>query len=240
MSALAKANSIWRVPLILIFTALMAALSVVLSFSTNAFRRQDLCTRTWGSFILRVSRVRVDVRGLEKLDSAQAYVFAANHLSMFDIWALLACLPYSVRFVAKASLFQWPLLGWHLRQSGNIRVDRHHPRRTIRAFEEAGEKIRSGVSFVVFPEGMRTWGEEIAPFKRGSFVLARHAGAPIVPITIIGSHLLLQRGSILINPGCMEVIIHSPIPYEDFKELELQSLASRVRSTIVESYREAP
>ncbi len=240
MSALARANSIWRVPLILIFTALMATLSVVLSFSSDAVRRQDWCARTWSRFILGVSRVRVEVRGLEALDSTQAYVFAANHLSMFDIWALLAWLPYSVRFVAKASLFQWPLLGWHLLQSGNIRVDRHHPRRTIRAFVEAGKRIRTGVSFVVFPEGMRTWGEEIAPFKRGSFVLARHAGAPIVPITIIGSHLLLQRGSILINPGYMEVIIHSPIPYEDFKELELQSLASCVRSTIVESYREVP
>ena len=241
MSALARVNSIWRVPVILIFTALMATLSVVLSFSSaDAVRQQDWCARTWSRFILRVSRVRVDVRGLETLDQTQAYVFAANHLSMFDIWALLACLPFSVRFVAKASLFRWPLLGWHLRQSGNIRVDRHHPRRTIRAFQEAGKGIRAGVSFVVFPEGMRTWGAEVAPFKRGSFVLARHAGAPIVPITIIGSHLLLQRGSILINPGCMKVIIHPTIPYEDFREQELQALAGRVRSTIVESYQEAP
>ena len=240
MSALARANSIWRVPLILTFTALMATLSVVLSFSSDAVRRQDWCARTWSRFILWVSRVRVDVRGLKALDTTRAYVFAANHLSMFDIWVLLACLPFSVRFVAKASLFQWPLLGWHLRQSGNIRVDRHHPRRTIRAFHGAGGKIRAGVSFVVFPEGMRTRGEKVAPFKRGSFVLARHAGAPIVPITIIGSHLLLQRGSIVINPGWMEVVVHPPIPYEDFREQELQALARRVRSTIVESYREAP
>ena len=239
MSALAKANSVWRVPLILIFTALMASLSVLLSLSKNAAKRQDWCARIWSRFILWVSRVRLEVEGLEKLDSNQGYVFTANHLSMFDIWALFAALPPSVRFVAKASLFQWPLLGWHLRRSGNIRVDRHHPRRTIRAFQEAGEKIGLGLSFVVFPEGMRTRGKEVAPFKRGSFVLARYAVAPIVPITIIASHLVLPRGSVFIKPGRMKLIVHSIIPYEEFKDEKLATLANRVRSTIVESYREA-
>jgi 1-acyl-sn-glycerol-3-phosphate acyltransferase len=188
--------------------------------------------------ILRISRVQVQVRGLEKLDPGGAYVFAANHLSMFDIFAFLGCLPFDFRFVAKASLFHWPFLGWHLKRAGYIRVDRLHPRQTLRAFRTAGSQIRSGVSMVIFPEGMRTWGKGVAPFKRGSFLLARQTGASIVPVTIVGSHRRLPRGSVLIQPGKMEMIIHESIPRGRYRNLKLDALARQVRRTIVESYQQ--
>ena len=110
-------------------------------------------------------------------------------------------LPFDLRFVAKASLFYWPFVGWHLKRAGYIRVDRRRPRQTLRAFSAAGNQMRSGISMVIFPEGMRTWGKKVAPFKRGSFLLARQTGAPIVPVTIVGSHRRLPRGSVLIQPG---------------------------------------
>ena len=238
MSALACVNAIWRVPLILTLTAVMASLSLILSVADEGGKRQSGCARYWSRMILRISRVDVRVRGLEKLDPGGAYLFAANHLSMFDVFAILGCLPFDFRFVAKASLFRWPFVGWHLKRAGYIRVDRHHPRQTLRAFRAAGKQIRSGVSMVIFPEGMRTWGKKVAPFKRGSFLLARQTGAPIVPVTIVGSHRRLPRGSVLIQPGNMEMIIHEPIPKDRYRKLKLDALARQVRRTIVESYRQ--
>lgn len=237
MSLLAKVNAFWRAPAVILLTGGMATLSVIFSIFDGTGRLQHWCAQSWSRLILRVSRVKVNIRGLEQLDHSKAYIFASNHLSMFDIWAFLACLPFQFRFVAKASLFHWPFLGWHLKRSGNIPVDRHNPRQAVRGLQAAGEKTRSGISFVVFPEGMRTWGEAVLPFKKGSFVLARHARVPIVPVTIIGSHRLLARGSAMIYPGTMEMIVHPPIEYRDYKDLDLDALAELVRKMIVEDYR---
>lgn len=238
MSALACVNAIWRVPLILSLTAVMATLGLILSLGDGGGKRQSSCARLWSRMVLGISRVQVRVRGLEKLDPAGAYLFAANHLSMFDIFAFMGRLPFDFRFVAKASLFQWPFVGWHLKRAGYIRVDRRHPRQTLRAFRAAGDQIRSGASVVIFPEGTRTWGKAVAPFKRGSFLLARQTGAAIVPVTIVGSHRRLPRGSLLIQPGKMEIIIHEPIEKESYRHLKLDALSRQVRGTIVESYRQ--
>ncbi|MEE8349869.1 MAG: lysophospholipid acyltransferase family protein [Acidobacteriota bacterium] len=241
MSSLAKINGIWRDPLIVTWTAVMAVLSVSLSLFDKDGRRQHWCARTWSRFILWVSRVQVEVSGLDRLDPTRGYLFAANHLSMFDHWAFLACLPFQFRFVAKASLFRLPFLGWHLRRSGNIAVDRHQHRKTLRVFRAAAKKMEeSGLSFVVYPEGARTWGDEVLPFKRGSLLLARYASAPIVPVTLIGAHRRLARGSILIVPGKMQMIIHPPIEFDQYQDVKSETLTDTVRQTIVESYHQVP
>jgi len=238
MSVLARVNVIWRVPLIVLLTIFMGTLSVICSLFDGTGRLQHACAVAWSRMILGIARARVEVTGLEKLTLGRAYIFAANHLSMFDIWVFLAYLPFQFRFVAKESLFRWPFLGWHLKRSGNISIDRRNPRQALYSFEAAGQKIRSGISIVIFPEGMRTWGDTVAPFKRGSFLLPQKAGAPIVPVTIIGSHRLLARGSVMIRPGAIEVRIHDPIEYDEYRNLDLQTLAESVHQTILKSYRQ--
>jgi len=238
MSVLAKVNVIWRVPLIVFLTVFMGTISVFCSLFDGTGRLQHACAVAWSRMILRIARARVHVTGLEKLTPGRAYIFAANHLSMFDIWVFLAYLPFQFRFVAKESLFRWPFLGWHLKRSGNISIDRRNPRQALQSFEAAGKKIASAISIVIFPEGMRTWGDTVAPFKRGSFLLAQKAGAPIAPVTIIGSHRLLARGSVMIRPGTIEVRIHDPIEYDEYRNLDLQTLAESVRQTILKSYRQ--
>jgi 1-acyl-sn-glycerol-3-phosphate acyltransferase len=236
LSVLSTVNVIWRVPLIILLTVFMGTVSVFCSLFDGTGRLQHLCAVAWSRMILLIARARVQVSGLDKLTAGRAYIFAANHLSMFDIWVFLAYLPFQFRFVAKESLFRWPFLGWHLKRSGNISVDRRNPRQTLLSFQAAGKKIASGISIVIFPEGMRTWGDTVAPFKRGSFLLAQKAGAAIVPVTIIGSHRLLARGSAMIRPGAIEVRIHDPIEYDEYRNLDLQTLAESVRQTILKSY----
>ncbi len=240
MSLAHRVNSFWRVPLILLATAFLATLSVFFSVLDGTGRLQHGCARAWARFIFFVSRVKLTVRGVERLEPGRGYVFMANHLSMFDHWGFLARLPQQFRFAAKASLFKIPFLGWHLRRAGNVAVDRHHPRRTLRDFRTIGDKIRSGVSLVIYPEGGRTWGDGMAPFKRGAFVLAREAEAPIVPVTIIGAHRRLARGSVVLHPGEMEMIIHSPIEFECYKDLDLNDLSDLVRNIIEKDYRQVP
>ncbi len=221
-------------------TAVLATLSVFSSLFDSTGRTQHWWARLWGRFIIFVSRVKVEVSGLEHIERHRGYVFMVNHLSMFDHWAFLAELPLQFRFAAKASLFKIPFLGWHLQRSGSIAVDRYHPRETIRRFREIGDKIRSGLSVVIYPEGARTWGDAMAPFKRASFMLAKHARAPIVPVTIIGAHRRLERGSFIIQPGEMELIFHPVVEFEDYKGIKLDALSNMIREIIQSRYRQVP
>ena len=240
MSLLAKANSIWRVPLILLWTAVMASLSVVSSLFDGTGTTQHGCARIWGRFIVAVSRVRVEVRGLERVEDGRGYLLAANHLSMFDHWALLSCLPFQFRFVSKESLFRVPFLGWHLRRSGTIPVARNNPRRTLRSFRKAAKLLKGGLSYVIYPEGGRSWGEGVDAFKSGSLLLARYGEAPILPVTIIGAHRRLLRGSMLIYPGSMELIFHPPLEFEEYKDMDSDEVANSVRRIISASYHQVP
>lgn len=237
MPVLPMINSVWRVPVIVFATGVLASLSVAGSLFDGTGRFQHSCARNWGRFICWVSRVKVDVQGAHRLDSQGGYVFTANHLSMFDHWAFLSKLPFQFRFAAKASLFKIPFLGWHLRRAGNLLVDRSNHRLTVRAFKESADRIRRGISFVIYPEGGRTLGE-MAPFKRGSFLLPFHAEAPIVPVTILGAHKRLKRGSVLLRPGKMHLIIHPPIFPDQYRSMTLSALAEHVQGIIAAAYRE--
>jgi 1-acyl-sn-glycerol-3-phosphate acyltransferase len=228
------------VPVILAMTGFLSTLSVLFSLIDGSGRLQHWCAQNWAHFIFFVSRVSARVHGIENIENGRGYVFVANHLSMFDHWLFLKYLPIQFRFAAKSSLFKIPFLGWHLRRSGNLPVIFTNPRETLRAYKRVEKKIRSGISFVIYPEGERTFDGVTLPFKRGAFLLAKHAEAPIVPVTIIGAHLRLKRGSMVIRPGKIEFLIHPPIEYEEYNSWNLEKLAKTTRKTILERYRLEP
>ena len=233
---LPRINAIWRVPLIILVTGILSSISVFFSLVDGTGRLQHRCAHIWASFIFWVSRVEIAVEGIENIDPERGYVFVANHLSMFDHWAFLYCLPLQFRFVAKSSLFKIPFLGWHLRRSGNIQVHFDNTRKTIRNYRKVTEKVASGLSLVIYPEGMRTYDGVTVEFKRGAFLLPKEAQAPIVPVTLIGAHRRLKRGSMVIYPGKIRMIIHKPIEYETFQDWKLRELADKVRRIILERY----
>ncbi len=233
-------NALWRGPIIILLTGFFSLLSVFFSFSDGSGKGQDWCGRNWSRLVLWLSRVKLTAGGLEKLKPGRGYVFVSNHMSICDIWAILAYVPFQFRFVAKVSLFRVPFLGWHMKRIGYIPVDNRNPRKVLKAYAKAAEKIRNGVSIIIYPEGGRTNDGKIAEFKRGAFVLPRHARAPIVPTTIIGSHHRLRRGSVIIHPGPIEMIVHEPIPWETYRHWSLEELTHRTRNIILSVYRVEP
>ena len=89
MRLLPVLNSLWRVPIIILMTIGLATISVFFSLFDSSGKLQHKCARTWGSWILWISRVRVLTSGMDRLDRQRGYIFMPNHLSMFDHWALL-------------------------------------------------------------------------------------------------------------------------------------------------------
>lgn len=225
--------------LIYFYTAFCGTLSLLGSIVDGGGRWQHFCARMWSWLILKTSGIRVRVEGLENIRSGATAIYCSNHASAMDIPILFVYLPVQFRFLAKRSLFHLPFLGWHLRRSGHVAVDRGRPHEALKGFDRAAQRIREGRSVVTFPEGTRSRTTEMRPFKRGSFYLAVLSGVPIVPITLNGTRHVLKPDTYHVRPGQTEMVIHKPIPTSGLTVEDVDALSARVREEIL-SRRKAP
>ncbi len=194
--------------------------------------------KIWTNSILFAAGVKLHVEGLEKIDPRKSYIFIGNHQSHFDVLSVFSVLPLTVRFMAKKELFKIPVFGWSLYASGTIKIDRSNRERAIKSMNNALDRIKRGVSVVVFPEGTRSEDGKIRDFKKGGFVLAIKGGIPIVPISISGSRFILPKNTVRINPGDIKIVITDPIQTDQLGYQEREKLSSEVRRIIVENYDE--
>src|SRR5499427_6916982 len=159
-------------PLIFLYTGIMGSISVASSLAYARGGMQHGCSRIWARLILWTSRIRVRVTGLGNISPDTPYVLCANHQSHMDTPIILAALPFQFRFTPKKQLFRYPFLGWHLRRSGHVAIDRENPHAAIKSLREAADAIRRGTPVLIFPEGGTSRDGNINPFKRGAFMLA--------------------------------------------------------------------
>src|SRR5687767_3344200 len=179
----------------------------------------DRIPRLWSRLALRLAGVRLELHGDQQLHQLESRVFVSNHVSWYDIFTLLAILP-RYRFVAKAELFKIPLFGTAARRAGTIPIQRENRKAAFQAYEEAAREIRGGASVVVCPEGTRGESYSLRPFKKGPFVLAIAAEAPVVPLVVYGTREIQRKGSFVIRSGTVHVHFLEEIPtaglhYED-------------------------
>ena len=163
--------------------------------------------RTW----LRLTGVNVDVKGLELLDPKQPYVFVANHWSYLDAAPLFAYTGRRMGMVGKKELLKAPILGYGMGFVNVIAIDRSNRERAVESLRIATERLRSGISFGVCPEGTRAQPGEMLPFKKGAFHMAVQAGVPIVPIALKNSDRLMGKGAGDAWPGTIEMVMMAPV-----------------------------
>ena len=169
----------------------------------------------WASFgarwWLRLSGVRIKVRGLELLDPKQPYVFVSNHRSYLDTAAIFVYTGRRIGVLAKKELLKVPVLGVGMGFVNVMAIDRTNRESAIRTTEAAAKRIQSGVSFAVFVEGTRAKPGELLPFKKGAFYMARQAGVPVVPVAIKNSDVLMGKGTGEARAGTIEMVMLSPV-----------------------------
>ena len=205
----------WRtvfylIPAISVYTVVLGAVSLVSSLFDRRGYFAHRCARAWSWLILKTTGVRVAVEGLERITPGTTYVFVSNHQSIYDIPVIFASLPYQLRIIAKASLAQFPVLGWHLKRGGHLFVDRKHPDRAG-ILKRWRALVTEGLSLIIFAEGTRSWDGRVARFKAGSFLLAIEAGLPIVPLAVIGTRQVMPKGRLRTEPADVGLIVHDPI-----------------------------
>lgn len=195
-----------------------------------------LARRVWAPGLLWGAGTRLEVEGGEQLDWSKPYLFLCNHQSMIDIPAAIMALRCDVRFIAKRELSYLPFLGWYMRATEMILVDRGDSARAHQSIRRAGERVRAGASVLAFPEGTRTRDGRVQEFKKGAFVVAIEAQVPIVPVAIEGAQHALPRGGFRVRPGTIRVRLGEPVPTAGLGYADRDALIARVRRALIEQH----
>jgi 1-acyl-sn-glycerol-3-phosphate acyltransferase len=184
-------------------------------------------------FITWAMGLRVQVEGLENIP-AGVCMFAANHTSNADAAAIVGAVPRRLAIFGRKSLFDIPIVGLAFRLAKFVPVDRGNREAGVNAVKQAVEYIKSGSSFLVYPEGTRSPDGRLQRFKKGAFIMAIEAGIPIVPLACSGAHRVMKKNSLVIHPGKVTVQFGKPIDAVGYTVEQRDALAIRVHDAIAE------
>lgn len=184
---------------------------------------------------LALSGIRTRVEGLEHLQRHRAAVYAVNHTSnveppiVFDV--LNELLP-RLRILYKAELRKLPVLVRAFDLAGFVPLERGNREQSLPAIERASQALRDGNSFLIFPEGTRSRTGELLPFKKGGFIMAVQAQAPIIPVAILGARNAMRKGSPWIKPVTVRVRFAAPVETAGLTVDDRDQIIARVRHEV--------
>ena len=178
--------------------------------------------------------IRLAVKGEEHLWSHRPAVFILNHQSYVDFLIAAKLIRKQARGVAKHELRKMPVIGQMLQAADTIFLDRTDREKSIEALKPAVDSLKKGVSVIIFPEGTRSYDKTLGSFKKGAFHLAMQAGAPIVPIILKNAHDAMPRGTNLLRPTMVEVVVMPPILTETWSRDHLDEHIAEVRQLFLD------
>ncbi|HTN69432.1 MAG TPA: lysophospholipid acyltransferase family protein [Dysgonamonadaceae bacterium] len=186
----------------------------------------------WARLTCWLALCRVKTFGHENLEINTSYVFIANHQGAFDIFLVYGFLNKNMKWVQKASLRKIPFVGKASEIAGHVFVDNTSITSRKNTIVQAKKEIVGGISMMMFPEGARTKDGKLQTFRRGAYRVALDMKLPIVPITINGPFDVMRVGSLMLNPGKLEMKIHKPIPTEHLEQKDLRNLMDQTKEII--------
>lgn len=210
---------LWYLPVLVLSTIILGLSSVIVSyFSIRAARY--ISNPGWGHAVLDPAGIRLETFGRENLPEGGGFIIFANHTSMTDIPTVALASQKPVSWVAKASLGRIPFFGWALARV-HMLVDRGGGvEATRKMVDEATRRLTDGEILAIFPEGTRNRGSApLLPFKKGTLILAKHTGAPIVPLAIKNAGSLWPADKFWPRPGTIRVKIGQPLLLKEGEKL---------------------
>lgn len=206
---------------------------VVLLFTFNKKLPLVMARVIWSPGILFLLSSKTKVSGLENIEKGKSYILISNHLSYLDIPALFKVLPLNLHFIAKKELKKTLFIGWFMRATGMIFIDRSNNIEARKNLAEAAELIRLGKTVLIFPEGTVSSDGTIQRFKKGGFNLAMHSGVEILPLSIKGTDTIWPSNSnTKFKKGTINVNIGAPISLKEMSYNQLNEVMVDVKNKV--------
>lgn len=200
----------------------------------------DLITQMAADSAFTVLGVKVDVVGEEHLWEHRPCVFALNHQSKFDMFAMMYLVRRGFTGVAKAEARNVPGFGRFMEMAEVAFLDRANSTKAVDALKPAVDRLKRGLSVCIAPEGTRSWTPKIGKFKKGPFHLAMQAGVPIVPVVFRNSGEIMGRNDQTMRAGTLQVAVLSPVDVSTWKVDEMDVRIEEVRQRYIDTLENWP
>jgi 1-acyl-sn-glycerol-3-phosphate acyltransferase len=193
-------------------------------------------TRFVAHSIMFISGATYSIKGLENIPEDETVLFVGNHKSMLDIPVLMKNVKFPIAFVAKDSLKKTPFLNWWMVLLDCLFLDRQNSKQALKTILYGIEKLKSGESLVIFPEGTRSTTDTLLPFKQGSLKLAEKSKVRIVPFAIKGTDSVFEKNGFNLIPNKIYLTFGKPFYIEDIPKTTYKKTGEYVQSIIQEMY----
>ncbi|GAC1433317.1 MAG: lysophospholipid acyltransferase family protein [Terriglobales bacterium] len=219
-------------PLIYMYTVVLGIISIPVSLLGEKETILHGFARFWSLLIMNTIASPVKVSGLDNIDTSKPHVYAVNHGSALDIPVLYVYLPFQFRILFKKELLAYPIVGWHLKRSGQVCIDQQNAGSSIGSIRSALRSLKQGTPLVIFPEGGRTPDGDIKPFMPGAFFLAIRSQVNIVPVALVGTYELLPMNTYHIKCRPLEMRVGSPISTQGLRMQDMDALSAQVQKAV--------
>lgn len=181
-------------------------------------------------FGLRILGIRLEIREERKLIDQQPCIYLCNHQHLVDLFTFSYALPANAVTLGKKDIRTVPIFGWLYWLSGHIFIDRKNNQSAVATMKQAADRmVRERLSLMIFPEGTRSRGKGMQPFKKGAFYLARETGFPLLPVVASDYFPSLNMGRFRAGTVLMEPLAPFHIP----KDLDGENLERLIHETYV-------
>lgn len=186
--------------------------------------------------IIFISGIKLTVKGFENIPKDTAVLYIGNHRSYFDIAITYALAPGLTGYVAKKEMEKIPLLNTWMKYLHCLFLDRDNIKEGLKTILLGIEYINSGISICIFPEGTRNSGEQMLPFKEGSFKMAEKTGCPIIPMALTNTRDAFENQFPRIKKTHVILEYGKPIYPKELDKEQRKFLGSYTQNIIQEMY----
>ena len=217
---------------------LLIAEWIIGKFNMDLKNRSSLAIVNWAfRGCLKLAGVSVTVIGEENVPKDTAVLYVGNHRSYFDILLTYIRVPRPTGYIAKKEMLRYPLLVNWMKNLHCLFLDRKDIKQGLKTILEGIEKVKSGISICIFPEGTRNKvNDTFLPFHEGSFKIAEKSGCPIVPISIVNSAAIFEDHLPKMKKAHVIIEYSPPIYSKDIPKEERKFIGAYVLNIIKENY----